>query len=289
MKRFITIIMAIALLLSGCSKKELLWSETKSLYENAMNEAIDEANKAETFLEEDYKYAINMIEAHYEEIKKGISDKNSASAAAMYRSAALIKTVALGFDSDAAISLADFAQSAIFVIEAAHDDVNGDFEIAKSQFEERLEAIKNMTDVEYDAALRKAKLKWQDVESEFEAIANEALETQTRYAEVTSFELEELKHDIIDSYELIKDGVTEDTNDIAMSVYRAAVKLKDYTEGLYADEATTVYEFADKTISFVKSCYVGGGDVMNEYGDDIARAKKWTQSTWNIITMYLGM
>ena len=45
-------------------------------------------------------------------------------------------------------------------------------------------------------------------------------------------ELEELKHTIIDNYELIKNGINEDTDKIAQKIYEAASKLEAYVGNL---------------------------------------------------------
>ena len=293
MKKTITLLLAMLMVLSACGKTEMLFQEVKDEYDTIASSIENGLENGGTMLNEDYLNAISQIASKYEDIKKGISDKNIDAAQEIYGLAHKLEYVANLFDSDIAKTIASFAASAKTMIEAAYDDVDADFETSKKDFEAKLEEVQNLAAEDFDEIQKKAKLTWNEVEDQFSEIEETALNDLTALKELDSYELEELKHDIIDNYDAIKDGVTEDGLEAAKKMYYAAIRLKAYMEDVGIEESEAVSTFADKTINYVKCALFNvEGDaatINKEFEDGVASAKKWTQSTWNKITTEIGI
>ena len=176
---------------------------------------------------------------------------------------------------------------------AIYDGKKDDFNALKQNVLDGIDNIQNWADEQWNTVEKKARLTWDSVMEQIENVEQDAKDSLTSLSTLAETELEEYKHTIIDNYELIKDGITEDTNEIAKQMYEAAVKLEAYTRKISNDEAKKVEEFAKHAQSYIKQCY---GKILDDeekltqdFIDDVAGAKKWTQSTWNEITKDLKL
>lgn len=289
MRRILLITLTALLLLSGCEKK-IEWAEIESTYIEAENEAKDNIN-TETVVKEDYEGLLTELGDYIEDAEFSQNQDNQDLLKRAYRVAEYIELFASLFKGNCAQQLLTLAVDSKNLVKSVYSGDEQDFNNIKSKIQNEIQEISSWADEEWNSVSKKIKVNWEDVAAKIEEIDAEARENVESYGEVLETTLDDLKHTIVDNYDLIKDGVTEDTNEIAQKMYSAAVQLEVYTKRIYSDEADKVYYFAKDCELFIKEKY---GKVLdeteefkNDFTEEIEAAKKWTQSTWNVITAQL--
>lgn len=292
MKKLLLITISILILLSGCSKK-LAWDDVESIYKDAEQEVNNILGTIETVSKDDYKGLLTELKDYIDEVKFSQDQDNQDLLKRTYKVAEYIETFASLFEGSSSQQLLALAQDAKNLIKSVYGGNKDDFNKLKEEIQTNIEDISSWADEEWSSVEKKAKLFWEDVEDQLNKIEEDAKESIIAFDRINEYNLEELKHTIIDNYQLIKDGVTEDTNEIAKQMYAAAIQLKEYTRKIYNDDADKVYEFAKHAISYIQEAY---GKVLEDedklvesFDADIANATKWTQSTWNEITKQLKL
>lgn len=291
MKKILLTILTALLLLSGCQKK-VDWTEVESIYKEAEQEAKSSIN-TDTVVKEDYQELLTELEGYIENVEYSQNQENQDVLRKVYKVAEYIELFASLFNGNCAQQLLALAKDSKILVKSVYSGDKQDFANLKSTVENEISNIENWADEQWDTISKKVKVKWEDVAQEFEEIETEAKESIEEYGGVVEKSLEDLKHTIVDNYELIKDGITEDTHEIAKQMYAAATQLEVYTKKIYSDEADKVYYFAKDCKLFIKEKY---GKILdeteefkNDFATEIEAAKKWTQSTWNVITTQLKL
>lgn len=291
MKKLIITILSSLLLLSGCGEK-VTWEEIQNVYKDVENQVKNNIS-IDVVSENDYKELVTKINDYIGQISYSQSDENQDKLTKIYNAAEYLELFASLFDGNAAHTLLSLASNSKGLVKSIYDGNKDEYESLKAKIDEQIIEIENWTKDEWSTVEKKAKLAWKDVESQIESLQEEAKDNLKTFSEVAETDLEELKHTIIDNYQLIKDGVTEDTDAIAKKMYEAALQLKEYTRYINSDSADEVWQFAKDTIAYVEERY---GKILSEeekpelnYEDEANAASKWTQSIWNEITKDLKL
>lgn len=291
MKKLIITILSSLLLLSGCGEK-VTWEEIQNVYKDVENQVKNNIS-IDVVSENDYKELVTKINDYIGQISYSQSDENQDKLTKIYNAAEYLELFASLFDGNAAHTLLSLASNSKGLVKSIYDGNKDEYESLKAKIDEQIIEIENWTKDEWSTVEKKAKLAWKDVESQIESLQEEAKDNLKTFSEVAETDLEELKHAIIDNYQLIKDGVTEDTDAIAKKMYEAALQLKEYTRYINSDSADEVWQFAKDTIAYVEERY---GKILSEeekpklnYEDEANAASKWTQSIWNEITKDLKL
>lgn len=284
MKKFLLLLITTAILLTGCSKS-LTWQDVEQSYKQIEDEVTTSDKDIEVVEKEDYQELINELDTCIEEVEYSQDQEKLEK---IYKIAQHINMLASLSNGNCTQELLYLSNNSKDLVKSIYSGDKDAFNNLKTEISSQIDDVTNWADDQWTTVEKKSLILWNNVSSQIEELETKTKESITSLSEVSETQLEELKHTIIDNYELIKDGVTEDTNKIAQDIYEAAVKLAQYTKRIYSDEADTVYYFALDAKSYVKQCY---GKVLEEdeafkqnFEDDITAAKKWTQSTWNQIT-----
>ena len=292
MKKYILILIAISIILTGCSKK-LTWQDVESSYNDIVNYCLKEASNIEEITKQDYTKLLTQLNEYIDSVKYSQDEENQDLLKKTYETAQYISVFASMFDGNCAQQLISLAGNAKDLVMAEYGGDSDQFAKLKESIKASINEISTWSDEQWAAVEKQAKILWESVAKTFEDIEDKVKDNLTSFSDIAETELEDLKHTIIDNYELVKDGITENNEDIAKGIYSAAVKLEQYTKKISTEKADAVWQFAKDTQSFIKSCY---GKVLEEsealkmnYDEEIAAAKKWTQSTWNEITRELKL
>lgn len=292
MKKYILILIAISIILTGCSKK-LTWQDVESSYNDIVNYCLKETSNIEEITKQDYTKLLTQLNEYIDSVKYSQDEENQDLLKKTYETAQYISAFASMFDGNCAQQLISLAGNAKDLVMAEYGGDSDQFAKLKESLKASINEISTWSDEQWAAVEKQAKILWESVAKTFEDIEDKVKDNLTSFSDIAETELEDLKHTIIDNYELIKDGITENNEDIAKGIYSAAVKLEQYTKKISTEKADAVWQFAKDTQSFIKSCY---GKVLEEsealkmnYDEEIAAAKKWTQSTWNEITRELKL
>lgn len=292
MKKHILILIAISIILTGCSKK-LTWQDVESSYNDIVNYCLKEASNIEEITKQDYTKLLTQLNEYIDSVKYSQDEENQDLLKKTYETAQYISAFASMFDGNCAQQLISLAGNAKDLVIAEYDGDSDQFAKLKESIKVSINEISTWGDEQWAAVEKQAKILWESVAKTFEDIEDKVKDNLTSFSDIAETELEDLKHTIIDNYELVKDGITENNEDIAKGIYSAAIKLEQYTRKISTEKADAVWQFAKDTQSFIKSCY---GKVLEEsealkmnYDEEIATAKKWTQSTWNEITRELKL
>lgn len=292
MKKLLLLLISIAILLSGCSKS-LTWQDVEQTYKQVENEVSASTSDITTVDKQDYEELLNELDSYVETIEFDQKQENQEKLENIYKLAQYINVLASLSNGNCAQELLSLSNNSKQLVKAIYSGDKDAFNNLKNDVKTQINDISNWADDNWKTVEKKALILWDSISSQIEQLEEKTQDSITNFNEISEVELEQLKHTIIDNYEVIKDGVTEDTNAIAQKMYEAAVKLAEYTRLIYSDEADKVYYFAKDAQSYIKECY---GKVLDEeeafkqnFEDDVAAAKKWTQSTWNQITKELKL
>lgn len=291
MKKVILVIMCV-FLLTGCQKK-LTWQDVEDSYKQVEQEVKNNVDQKDIILKEDYQELIDELDSCITNVEFSQKEENQNILRNAYKTSQYIGLLASLFDGNCAQQLITLSLDGKALSKSIYENNKDDFNNLKDKVLSEINEITNWNDEQWRTVEKKAKILWNNVETKFDEIAQEAKDNITEYGEVAENELDTLKHTIIDNYDLVKDGITEDTNQISQDMYIAAIKLEQYTRRIYGEASDIVWNFAKDTQSFIKECYGKVLDENEEYKDiytsEIEDAKTWTQSIWNEITTNLKL
>lgn len=292
MKKIVLATISILLLLVGCTEK-LAWEDVESIYKETEKEVENITNDIEVISKDDYKGLLTELNDYVEDTEFSQDQDNQDLLKRAYKVAEYIQLFTSLFQGSSSQQLLALATTTKDLVKSVYGGDKDTFNSLKEQVQSEINDISSWADDQWSSVEKKVKLVWSDVENQITEIQDNAKETLIAFDKVAEYDLEELKHTIIDNYQLIKDGVTEDTNEIAMQMYEAALQLKEYTRKIYSDDADKVYDFAKHAISYIEEAY---GKVLEDedkltqsFEIDVENATKWTQSTWNEITKQLKL
>lgn len=291
MKKVIICLLTV-LLLCGCSKK-IDWDEAKESFSQIDNEINSIVSNIDTIKAADYKSLIDELNGYISDIEFSQKEDNLNLLNKTYKAAKYLEAFASLFDGNCAKQLLALAVDGKELVKSIYDNNEEGFETIKNEIQTKISEISSWADSEWSSVEKEVLISWDDVAEQYDEIEIQAKDEMLKYEDVVETDLEELKHIIIDNYDEIKNGITDETDELARQMYAAAVQLQAYTKYIKGKEVDKVYYFAKDTISFIKQCY---GKTLTEeeamkqdYKDDIASARKWTQSTWNEITRELKL
>lgn len=292
MKKAIISLFSILLILTGCGNK-ISWQDVQETYINASEEVKDIAENIEEITEADYQALLVELKDYVGDAEYSQDQDNQDLLKRTYKVAQYFESFASLFDGNCAQQLLSLSGAVKKLCVAVYDGKKDEFNEIKQNILEQIDEIQTWAKDQWETVEKKARLSWDSVVEQIETVEQNAKDSLTSLSKLAEAELDQYKHTIIDNYELIKDGITEETNDIAKQMYEAAIKLEAYTKKISNEESEKVKEFAKHAQSFIKQCY---GKVLDEeealvqdFADDVASAKKWTQSTWNEITKDLKL
>ena len=292
MKKTVLSIIAILMLLTGCGKK-IAWEDVQDFYLQAEKEVENITKDIEVITKDDYKALLIELGDYIDEVEYSKDQNNQDLLKRTYKVAQYIETFASLFDGNCAQKLLSLAINVKDLVKANYDGEKDDFNSIKANIQLEIEEISSWADEEWSTLEKKALIVWNDVKDEIETVEQEAENNLVNIGELAEYQLDELKHIIIDNYQVIANGVTEDTDAIAKEMYAAAVQLEEYADKAKCEEAEKVEEFAEHTKTYIEQCYgkvLESSEMLQEsFDNDIASAKKWTQSTWNAITRELQL
>ena len=280
MKKLLLIILCITL--CACSKAPT-WEDVSEKFSQVQEAAANPAENSEVFLADDYKKIINSLKADIDSLEKADEEMLLK----IYENAAVLEKLASSYNNDQSAQIKDLADKIKELVRSYYEK-GTDQSAIKEELDQMFETILNWSQDEWTSIEKRKLLKWADVESEYEALKEEAIDNMTRRKEVSENELEELNSIIVDNYLLIKDGITDANRDKADEMYKAAVVLKEYTENLKTDNCKKVAAFADDAITYIINLY--GGEITDEDYDFLNRvstAAKWSLNLWNEVTTQL--
>ena len=292
MKKLILITISILILLSGCTEK-IKWEDVESTYKQTEKEIKNITNNIEVIYSDDYKDLLTELNNYVDNTEFSQDEDNQNQLKKAYKVALYIEGYASLFEGSSSEKLLLLARNVKNLVKSVYGGEKADFNSLKEEIQSNINEISSWADEQWSSVEKKTKLLWNDVQEEFNQVEEEAKASLIAFDKLAEYDLEELKHTIIDNYQLIKEGVNEDTHEITKQMYAAALKLKEYTRKIYNDDADKVYEFAKHTISYIQEAY---GKVLEDeeklkdnFDVDIDNATKWTQSTWNQITKELKL
>lgn len=290
MKKLLIILLSISLL-AGCSPSKT-WEDVVNVYSQVENEVKSVAENVKIITKEDYETILKEITTNIDSLQFSLKDENEDLLKKLYRGAIYIEMFSSIFKGNCAQQLLALSKDIITLVKLPYDGDSNTFDAIKNSIKTKIDEIKNWTKEDWRSVEQLQSVIWDDdIAQAFQTLEENAKDDLTAYNELTEHELDELKHSIIDNYDLIKNGIDTENDEIARQMYTAASKLEAYTKRIYSEEADNVYYFAKHIKSFIKQCY---GKVLEEdeifdvnYDEEVAAARKWTQSTWNIITTEL--
>ena len=292
MKKAIISLFSTLLILTGCGNK-VSWQDVQETYINASEEVKDIAENIEEITEADYQALLVELKDYVGDAEYSQDQDNQDLLKRTYKVAQYFESFASLFDGNCAQQLLSLSGAVKKLCVAVYDGKKDEFNEIKQNILEQIDEIQTWAKDQWETVEKKARLSWDSVVEQIETVEQNAKDSLTSLSKLAEAELDQYKHTIIDNYELIKDGITEETNDIAKQMYEAAIKLEAYTKKISNEESEKVKEFAKHAQSFIKQCYGKALDeeeaLVQDFADDVASAKKWTQSTWNEITKDLKL
>lgn len=290
MKKLLIILLSISLL-AGCSPSKT-WEDVVNIYSQVENEVKSVVENVKIITKEDYETILKEITTSIDSLQFSLKDENEDLLKKLYKGAIYIEMFSSIFKGNCAQQLLALSKDIITLVKLPYGGDSNTFDAIKNSIKTKIDEIKNWTKEDWRSVEQLQPVIWDDdIAQAFQTLEENAKDDLTAYNELTEHELDELKHSIIDNYDLIKNGIDTENDKIARQMYTAASKLEAYTKRIYSEEADNVYYFAKHIKSFIKQCY---GKVLEEdeifdvnYDEEVAAARKWTQSTWNIITTEL--
>lgn len=290
MKKFV-ILLLIAFIVTGCDKSKN-WDDVKPTFDDAKKQVDENVSLQDDVINQaEYEKLIDDINKTLDEVKFSQDDDNTQKLIKMYKAAEYIGLFMSLFDGNCAQQLLSMSTGINDLVQAIYNGDKDKFNEIKGGIQTVIDDTKTWTSAEWSTIEKKNKVLWDNVAEQIEKISDDINNKLTDFNELTENELDELKHVIIDNYELIKNGINEDTDKIAQEIYEAASKLEAYVGNLTHEQADKVRNFAKNAKSYVKQCY---GKVLdeseqlkNDFDNDVENAKKWTLSTWNQIVTQL--
>ena len=123
---------------------------------------------------------------------------------------------------------------------------------------------------------------WDDVKDDFDQI-DQDVENDTSKQDVKA-----LTQTILDGYDKIKEGITQDNQEEAKKVYAAASRLEyieNNTDQKLSSEEKEILEFGKKTKTLMMHYYGNGEGIFQDAVDDVEngidRVKNFTEEKWN--------
>lgn len=284
MKRFLVVLCV--LILCACSGKAVSWEDVKASYEEIGSTVSDPLN-SETFLKQDYEKILSSLEEGIGSLTFGIRKDEAQTAEDLYRNAVKLEKAASFTDSEYSLKLRDVADKTKKLIAAAFDKTS-DYEVLKYELGLDLEEIENWEEENWLQVVKKKRLSWSEVEDDFLTLEEETLDELISPRKVSEADLELYKDTILNHYEEIANGVSEDTLQATKDMYASAVALREYTEDLEGNAGPKVFAFAVQTIEYIQEKMgMKIDDPDYDYPSQIESAKKWTLSTLNELTMMM--
>jgi len=284
MKR--SLVVLCVLILCACSGKAVSWEDVKASYEEIESTVSDPLN-SETFLKQDYEKILSSLEEGIGSLAFGIRKDETQVAEDLYRNAVELEKAAAFTDSEYSLKLRDVADKTKKLIAAAYDKTS-DYEVLKYELGLDLEEIENWEEENWLQVVKKKRLSWSEVEDDFLTLEEETLDELISPRKVSEADLELYKDTILNHYEEIANGVSEDTLQATKDMYASAVALREYTEDLEGNAGPKVYAFAVQTIEYIQEKMgMKIDDPDYDYPSQIESAKKWTLSTLNELTMMM--
>ena len=291
MKKLI-ICLCLILLISGCSKKQN-WQDVEENFTNVQEEVEEIAKTAEEITQDDYQSLLQELTVNINKITYSQESDNQDVLIETYKAAQLIEVFASMFNGNCAQELIALATNSKDLVKSVYDGNETIFDDLKSKTNSEISNISTWAKDQWSTVEKRTKVLWNSVSDQITNIETEAKNNLTNFGDIAENELEDLKHTILDNYDLIKNGVTKEVDDVAKQIYNAAYKLEQYTRRLPGEEADKVWNFAKHIEAYVKQSYgkvLEEGEIASDnIESDIEAAKKWTQSTWNEITKELKL
>ena len=279
-------LMLILLLLVGCSsQKYMTYDSVKDDFEAV--EVDNPIESSSTFDKNDYLNILDGVKDEIEALTSPIDKDNLENAKTLYTSALLIEKLSNSYSNQASESLKQLSTKIKeLVIQSFEEDT--DLESSKNELNQVIDAIYNWDDLTWLSIEKRNLIKWDDIKEEYEQLEENAKEDMIPSKKINEAELEELKDIIVNNYELLAYGISDNEKETANKVYAAAIQLKEYTRKLKGNTADKVYNFANQTLNYVIKCYGGEIDETDyDFLDRVTSAKKWSLSTWNEIVTLL--
>ena len=284
MKKILTLLCVF--LLCACGTSSLSWEDVKASYEEIETTVPDPLSN-ETFLKQDYELILDSLKEGVEALTFGIKKDETQIAEDLYRNAVKLEKAASFTDSEYSLKLRTVADKTKKLIAAAFDKTS-DYEVLKYEVNLDLDEIGNWEEENWLQVVKKKRLNWSETEEDFLALAEETIESLVSRRKVTEADLELYKDTILNHYEEIANGVSEDTLEVTKQMYASAVALREYTEDLEGNAGPKVYAFAVQTIEYIQEKMgMKTDDPDYDYPAQIESAKKWTLSTLNELTMMM--
>jgi hypothetical protein len=284
MKKIILILLTI--LLCSCSGS-LKWEDVQDKYTEMETTVENIAETAEEFTKADYQNLLKDIELGVDALQTGIAKDDTATADALYETAIKLEKISALFSSDSSAQLELLAESVKELVVLAYNKTDG-FEDLRNGIKEKLSDIGNWSDDMWTSVEKHKLIKWEDVAEDYEAFAKDVIANMTKKKEVTEDQLVTWKNYIVDHYEEISYGVTEDKQKVAQELYSAALLLQEYTNKMKGDAGPKVNAFATHAIEYIMNAY--GQPIEDETYDflnEVQSARKWTLSLWNEVVARL--
>ena len=274
------------LFLSACGTSALSWEDVKEDYLQS-EASIEDPLAGDTFLQKDYEAILDTIRSDMETLSFGIKKDETATADELYAAAVRLEKAASFTDSEFSLKLRSVADKTKKLIEAAYEKTSA-YDTLKYELDLDLNEIADWNEENWLQVIKKKRLSWNDLEEEFLSLEEETIDGLISPKKVSEADLEDYKDTILNHYEEIAKGVSEDTLETTKAMYASAVALKEYTEDLKGNAGPKVYTFAVQTIEYIQEKLGANIDDPDyDYPSQIESAKKWTLSTLNELTMMM--
>ena len=123
---------------------------------------------------------------------------------------------------------------------------------------------------------------WDDVKDDFDQIDQDVANNTSKQ------DVKALTQTILDGYDKIKEGITQDNQEEAKKVYEAASRLEyieKNTDQKLSSEEKEILELGKKTKTLMMYYYGNGEGVFQDAVDDVEngidRVKSFTEEKWN--------
>ena len=280
MKKLLLIILCIGL--CACSKT-ISWDDVSEKFETLRQTAADPGENSEIFLADDYKKIITAIRSDIDSLEKA----DEETLLKIYENAAVLEKIASKYDNDQAASIKELSADIQQLVRSYYEK-DSDQSAIREKLDQEFESILNWSEDEWLAIEKRKQISWAEVKADYETLKKEALDNMTSRREVTENELEDLNQTIVNNYEFIAEGINDANREKADEMYKAAVALKEYTDGLKNDNCKKVAAYADDAITFIMKLY--GAEAQDDDYDFLSRvnsAAKWSLNLWNEVTTQL--